>query len=729
MAVSYALAAPEPDGTQPYGFALGALRPARPLVIDPATIVYAGFIGGGGNDEGQGIAVDSAGAAYVTGYTSSTEATVPGDGRPRPDQRRRHQRRVRGQGRPRRGQPGLRRLHRRHGQRRGPSPSLLTPPAPPTSPAPPTPPSRRSRWRSAPTSPTTAARRLRGQGRPRRGQPGLRRLHRRRRHRAGPSASPSTRPARPTSPASPSSTAASFPVTVGAPTSPTTAATTRSWPRSPPAGRPWSTPASSAAAARPGPRHRRGRRRRRLRRRHHRLHRGHLPRGGRPRPHLQRRSSTPSWPRSPPAGRPRLRRLHRRHRRRRGQRHRGGRRRRRLRRRHHRLHRGHLPGDGRPRPHLQRRQLRRVRGQGRPRRGQPALRRLSRRQRRRPGQRHRGRRRRRRLRHRLTNSTEGPATSRWRWAPTSPSNGGRDAFVAKVAPEGSAWPTPASSAAAGTDEGYGIAVDAAGAAYVTGATTPPRPPSRMRSAPTSSPTAASTPSWPRSPAPALAAGGGAHQHHVDPGRQPGAGAGTFTLTYGTRPLMPMFGDWDGNGSKTPATYEAGTVKLRNDYLGGAPRPRSPPASTPGASPWPATSTATAPTTSPCSAPAPGRSASAPGPCCPRSPSGPASWPDTVPVAGDWDGNGTDGIGTYDLATGTWNLRHTATPAPPTPAASCSGTAPARTTPWSATGTPTATTPWESRPAPPGRCATPMLPGRPDIAFNFGLANDLPLSWR
>ena len=42
-------------------------------------LAYATFLGGGGYDNGYGIAVDGAGSAYVTGYTQSSDfPTTPG---------------------------------------------------------------------------------------------------------------------------------------------------------------------------------------------------------------------------------------------------------------------------------------------------------------------------------------------------------------------------------------------------------------------------------------------------------------------------------------------------------------------------------------------------------------------------------------------------------------------------------------------------------------------------
>lgn len=68
-------------GSWGYGFALGSYDPRNTLIIDPAYIIYSGFIGGSSYDAPAGIAVDSAGNVYVGGTTDSTQATFPdGDG-------------------------------------------------------------------------------------------------------------------------------------------------------------------------------------------------------------------------------------------------------------------------------------------------------------------------------------------------------------------------------------------------------------------------------------------------------------------------------------------------------------------------------------------------------------------------------------------------------------------------------------------------------------------------
>ena len=53
------------------GFEVGAYDRGRVLVIDPV-LEYSTYLGGSSSDEARGIAVDGAGAAYVTGHTSST---------------------------------------------------------------------------------------------------------------------------------------------------------------------------------------------------------------------------------------------------------------------------------------------------------------------------------------------------------------------------------------------------------------------------------------------------------------------------------------------------------------------------------------------------------------------------------------------------------------------------------------------------------------------------------
>jgi uncharacterized protein (TIGR03437 family) len=55
------------------GFQIGDYDPSLPLVIDPA-LVYSTYLGGSESDVGYGIAVDSSGSVYVTGFTASKGA-------------------------------------------------------------------------------------------------------------------------------------------------------------------------------------------------------------------------------------------------------------------------------------------------------------------------------------------------------------------------------------------------------------------------------------------------------------------------------------------------------------------------------------------------------------------------------------------------------------------------------------------------------------------------------
>jgi hypothetical protein len=59
------------EGKNQVGFAVATYDVTKALVVDP-TLVYSTYLGGNGPDTGYGIAVDSAGNAYVTGSTDST---------------------------------------------------------------------------------------------------------------------------------------------------------------------------------------------------------------------------------------------------------------------------------------------------------------------------------------------------------------------------------------------------------------------------------------------------------------------------------------------------------------------------------------------------------------------------------------------------------------------------------------------------------------------------------
>ncbi len=207
------------------------------------------------------------------------------------------------------------------------------------------------------------------------------------------------------------------------------------------------------------------------------------------------------------------------------------------------------------------------------------------------------------------------------------------------------------------------------------------------------------------------------------------GTADRTFSYGTRPNVPIMGDWDGNGSRTPGSFEAGTFKLRNANDAGVPDVTvtfGDPRGFPVAGDWNGDGiddvavyrngtwefryvVCGTPTT------------------LTRS-FGSGNWPTTVPVAGDWDGDGTDGIGTYTYASGTWNLSNTLP----------DGSGPA-ITPfvfWQGSGSYPVVGDWngDGRDTIGTKRSTTWAVrndnsnGGPDLSFDFGAANDLPLSW-
>ena len=202
----------------------------------------------------------------------------------------------------------------------------------------------------------------------------------------------------------------------------------------------------------------------------------------------------------------------------------------------------------------------------------------------------------------------------------------------------------------------------------------------------------------------------------------------MSYEYGAPPLTPLFGDWDGNGSETPGTFEAGTFKLKNShgtgpadetFAFGHPRGFAVAGDFDGDGrddvavfrngTWEVRFADDGATTS--------------------FAFGSGVWPATVPVAGDWDGDGTDGIGVYTRATGQWNLRQTASAGGSDAGAFVFWSGSNASYPvvgdWDGDGTDTvgvkAGTTWSLNNANDA--------GPADLTLTFGLANDLPMSWR
>lgn len=71
VTMKYALEKRAEDGAVSFGFEIGSYDATRTLVLDPASPVYCGYIGGVSSETAYGITVDSEGCAYITGFTDS----------------------------------------------------------------------------------------------------------------------------------------------------------------------------------------------------------------------------------------------------------------------------------------------------------------------------------------------------------------------------------------------------------------------------------------------------------------------------------------------------------------------------------------------------------------------------------------------------------------------------------------------------------------------------------
>jgi len=65
------------DDNTEFGFRVGEYDTSRLLILDPAIVVYCGYIGGSNGQLSKDIAVDVSGSVYVTGLSASDEKTFP----------------------------------------------------------------------------------------------------------------------------------------------------------------------------------------------------------------------------------------------------------------------------------------------------------------------------------------------------------------------------------------------------------------------------------------------------------------------------------------------------------------------------------------------------------------------------------------------------------------------------------------------------------------------------
>ena len=215
----------------------------------------------------------------------------------------------------------------------------------------------------------------------------------------------------------------------------------------------------------------------------------------------------------------------------------------------------------------------------------------------------------------FTDSTDFPVVAAWQ-----PSRaGGFDAFVAKVNAAGSAKVYASYLGGALEERGLGIAVDSAGAAYVTGFTLSqnfPTTAGAMRATPGGNAVSdgfiAKIGSGPGDTPGIYVPASGAF--FLRSSNSPGPAVAVFTFGPPASGFVPLAGDWDGNGTTTIGIYDpvTGAFFLKNSDTNGAADI-----------------------------------------VFNYGPGGPG----IVPVVGDWNGDGVDTIGIYATATGAFFLRN------------------------------------------------------------------------